>query len=289
MIPGFSLGKSRSHSSSQSQSDELSLGLDVASSFGEQGSTSQSLSTGRSSADQRIAFEQLFASLYGDAGAVARGVNTGVISTAAERLFSGGLQYLDTLQGNSGMDALEAGIADTSARDAQLELLRTQLGDFFGEELIPGITDVGVSTGTLGGARDAIARAQAAKAVGGQFATGAAQIISADQQRRDTSAAQLAQLQQGGAATGLNALNSLLQLTSAGEFAALSPFEALASIYGGPTVLGSSRSEEIAQALSDSFGVQGSQSYGFDFGRATSSSSSSSKSKSMSFGFGGTG
>ena len=286
-FPGFGASSSRSHSSSQSQSDELSFGFDEASSFGEQGSSSLSSSTGRSSADQRIAFEELFASLYGDAGAAAKGVNTGVISGAAKQLFSGGLGFLETLQGNAGTDALEAGLGDTSSRDAQLELLRTQLGEFFNEELVPGVTDVGVQSGTFGGARDGVLRSQAAKAVAGQFSTGAAGIITADQQRRDAAATQLAQLKQGGAAGGLSALNSLLGLSSAGEFAALSPYEALASIMGGPTVLGSSQSEDIAQAISDSFGVQGSQSYGFDFGKATSSSSSSSKSKSASFGIGG--
>lgn len=288
------IGSNRSHSSSleesQSQSDELSLGFDTSSSFGEQGSASRSGSVGRSSSRQVIAFEDLFRSLYSDAGAAVKGLDPGVISTAAKQLFSGGLNFLGTLQGNAGTDALEASIGDTSSRDTQLALLKQQLGDFFGEELLPGITDVGVSTGTLGGGREAVIRSQAAKAVGGQFSTGAASIISSDAARRDATAAQLAQLKQGGAAGGLNALNSLLQLTSAGEFSALSPFEALASIYGGPTVLGSSESSDIAQAISDSFGVQGSQSYGFDFGRGTSSSSSratsSSKSKGFNFGLG---
>lgn len=282
----FNIGASsaRSNASSVSQSDELSLGFQEASSFGEQGSSALSTSTGRSSADQRIAFEDLFRSLYGGAGAAAAGVDTGVISGSAKQLFSGGLGFLETLQGGS--DALAARAGDTSARDAQLALLKSQLGDFFGEELMPGVTDVGVATGTLGGARDAVARAQAAKAVGGQFATGAASIISSDQQRRDTLATEAARLKQGGAAVGLSSLESLLGLSSAGEFAQLSPYEALASIYGGPTVLGSSQSEDLAQAISDSFGIQGSSSYGFDFGRATSSSSSQSRSKSKSFSIG---
>lgn len=285
------IGSNRSHSSSleESQSEELSLGFDTASSFGEQGSSSSSSSRGVSSSRQVVAFEDLFRSLYGGAGAAAKGIDPGVISTASEQLFSGGLKFLSTLQDNAGTDALEAGLADTSGRDAQLALLKQTLGDFFGEELLPGITDVGVSTGTFGGNREAVLRSSAAKAVAGQFSTGAAGIISADQQRRDATAAQLAQLKQGGAAGGLSALNSLLGLKSAGEFSALSPYEALASIYGGPTVLGSSESVDIAQALSDSFGVQGSQSYGFDFGRGTSSSraTSSSKSKGFSFGLGG--
>lgn len=281
----FGIGGSSGRSSSQSQSDEFNIGLDIASSFGEQGSSSSSTSRGTSSADQRIAFEDLFRSLYGGAGAAAAGVDAGVISGAAKQLFSGGLGFLETLQG--GTDALEARIADTSSRDAQLDLLRTQLGDFFGEELLPGVTDVGVATGTFGGARDSVLRSQAAKAVAGQFAQGAGSIIAGDAASKDQLAARVAELQQGGAAAGLGSLGQLLQLQTSGEFAALSPFEALASIYGGPTVLGSSQSEDIAQAISDSFGVQGSQSYGFDFGRATSSSSSKSKSKSFNLGFGG--
>lgn len=285
----FNIGASSARSNSSSQSEELNFGMDVAESFGEQGSSSLSTSQGQSSADQRIAFEELFAQLYGDAGAAAKAVKTEGISTAANQLFSGGMKFLDQLQGNPATDALEAGLSDTSARDTQLALLKTQLGDFFGEELMPGVTDVGVATGNLGGGRDQVMRAQAAKAVGGQFATGASNIITADAATKNATALELAKLKQGGAATGLSALQSLLGLQTEGELAQLAPAQILASIMGGPTVLGSSQSTDMAQAISDSFGVNGSSSYGFDFGTASSSSQSRSKSKSFSVGMGGGG
>lgn len=282
-FPGFSFGSSKS--SSQSQSDALQFGVNGSSSFGVNGSSSVSDSLGRSSADQRVAFEDLFAQLYGGASSAAAGIDTGAIGGAAKQLFSGGLSFLQTLQANPGAEALAARAGDTTARDAQLDVLKTGLGDLFNEQLMPGVTSLGVSTGTLGGSRDAVARAQAAKAVAGQYATGAAQILASDQAGRDAAAGKLGDLTVAGAGTGLSALDSIYGLAQGGELAGLSPYQALAQILGGPTVLGSSQSTDVAHALASSFGEQGSQSYGFDFG--TSSSSSSSKSKAFQFGIGG--
>lgn len=310
-FPGFSFGSGRSHSASQSQSvaqsqsqsraesDELRLGASEATSFGLTGSESLSTQLGQSSADQRIAFEQLFRELYGGAGAASAGVDTAGVSGAARQLFSGGLGFLQQLQGNPGAELLAARAGDTSARDAQLEVLRSGLGDFFNEQLMPGITSTGVATGTLGGSRDAVARAQAAKAVAGQYSTGAASILASDQAQRDSAAGKLGDLTLGGAATGLTALDSLFGLAQGGELAGLAPYQALAAIMGGPTVLGSSQSTDVARAISESFGQQGSQSYGFDFGTARSrsssdasaseisSSSSNAKSKNFMLGIGG--
>lgn len=273
MALSFGKQKQSAQGTSESASSELSFGENLASSFGTSGSESSSSSFGTSSADQRIAFEDLFKSLYGGSAAAAAGLDPTNISGAAKQLFSGGLNFLEQLQGgDAGTRALEGRLTDTSGRDAQLETLRSSLGDFFNEELIPGITAGGVATGTLGGSRDAVEKAQAAKAVAGQFSTGAAQIISGDQAQRDAAAGTLSTLKQQGAQGGLNALNSLLGLVSQGEFAALSPYEALASIFGGPTVLGSSQSTDVASSLAQAFSEQGSQSYGFDFGVGSSSS-----------------
>lgn len=280
----FGIGASSSRSNSSSQSEELSLGLDVAESFGQSGSTDRSTSSGQSSSSESIAFEELYRSLYGDAKTAAAGIDAPEISKAAKQLFSGGLGFLERLNGNAGTDALKARIGDTSARDSQLEALRSQLGDFFNEDLLPGVTSRGVATGTLGGDRDAVEIERAAKAVSGQFATGAASIIGQDQTQRDNAAMSLAGLDQQGALGGLNALSSLFGLAEGGELAKFAPMQLLAQVLGGPTVLGESQSTDIAQALSDSFSEDGSQSYGFDFGTATSSSQSRSKSKSLSIG-----
>lgn len=255
---------------SQSSSTSNQYGESRSSSFGETGSTSTQ--TGRSGSQQRLAFEELFASLYGGAGRAASAVNAGGLAETAQQLFTGGLTFLEGLGGGAGADALEARIGDTTARDAQLETLRGELGELFNEELMPGVTSLGVSTGTLGGSRDSVLRAQAAKAVAGQFSKGAAGIISADQAQRDNAAATVARLKQSGAAGGLDALSSLYGLAEGGELAGLMPFQILAQIMGDPTVLGESFSEELG--LSESFGRQGSQSYGFDYGTSTSSSTS---------------
>ncbi len=259
-------------SQESSQSESTQIGGSAASSFGRTGSGSSSSSFGASTSQDRVAFDELFASLYGGSAAAAGAIDTGAISGAAERLFSGGLDFLQQLQGNAGTDALAARIGDTSARDAQLETLRTQLGDLFNEQLIPGITSEGVATGTLGGSRSAVAKAQAAKSVAGQFSTGAASIISEDQRQRDAAATSLAEFGLTGAEGGLNALGDLYGLAASGETAALTPYEILSQIMGGPTVLGSSQATDVASALSSSFGEEGSQSYGFDFGTSKSSS-----------------
>jgi hypothetical protein len=153
-----------------------------------------------------------------------------------------------------------------------LGALKSQLGDFFNEQVIPGITSRGVGAGALGSSRDNVVRAQAAKAVGGQFSQGAASIISADQGQRDQVAQTLAGVQGQNAGTALGALQSLFGLSNAGANASLEPYTALAQILGGPTTL--TTSSQISDALSSSFGQQGSQSYGFDFGTGSSQSTS---------------
>lgn len=259
---------SKQSSNQQATSDTLGVGANAATSFGEQGAQSSSLSQGSSvgGSSQSIAFEDLYKKLYGDASGAAAGVDTGAISTQAKQLFTSGTGFLDTLS-NVGSDA---------TTNAKLGVLKSTLGDFFTEQLMPGVTRGGVSTGTLGGSRDAVATAQAAKAVAGQFATGAADILGQQDQ---------AKIQASG--TGLSALQSLLGIGSAGETAGLQPYEALSQILGGPTTLGTSfsNSQDIATQLSNSFGSSGSQSYGFDFNTGTSKSTGTSKGSSTSLGF----
>jgi hypothetical protein len=149
--------------------------------------------------------------------------------------------------------------------------------------VIPGITNRGVAAGALGSSRDTIARAQAAKSVAGQFSQGAASILNADQARKVQAATALAGVEGSNSATALGALNSLFSLNQAGANASIEPYTMLAQILGGPTTLTTSSS--IADALSSSFGEQGSQSYGFNYG--TGSSQSSSQGSGSSFGIAG--
>lgn len=259
---------SKQSSDQQATSTQQGYGEQAASSFGQQGAESSSSSVGTSEggSSQSIAFEDVFKKLFGGASDAAAAVDSGAISTQAKQLFTSGTGFLDTL----------SGVGSDETTTAQLGALKSTLGDFFNEQLLPGVTRDGVSTGTLGGSRDAIATAQAAKAVGGQYATGAAQILG----QRD-------QAKTNAAGTGLSALQSLLGIGQGGELAGLAPYQALSQIVGGPTVLGSSftSSQDVATALSDSFGLNGSQSYGFDFNSGQSKSTGGSSGYGISGGF----
>ena len=267
-----------SPSKEQQTSSQLQLGgqASVQGSSSLSDSIARALSSGQSTSQQNIAFENLFQQLYGGASSAAAAIDTSGLSDTAKQLFSGGLNFLQQLQGNAGTDALTARIGDTSTRDTQLSALQQGLGQLFNEQLLPGITSQGVATGTLGGSRQAIEKAQAAKAVAGQYAQGAAQLIGMDQAQRDQAAAQLAGLTGQNAATGLSALPSLFGLAQGSATVGLTPYTALAQILGGPTVLtqqqatDQSTSSSIAKSIADSFG----QSYGFDFGTSKSQGTS---------------
>jgi hypothetical protein len=258
-----SFSKQKSNQSSQS----TQTGVNLSSSFGDTASSSSS----SSSSQQDVFLADLLSKVYGGAAGAAADVNTGDVSSAAKQLFSGGLDFLGNLNGNAGTDALTARLTDTSSRDAQLASLKTTLGDFFNEKLLPGITSRGVASGTLGGSRDAVELGAATKEIGNTFSTGAASIISSDQAARDAAAGKLADVTNTGAGTGLSALQSLYGLSSAGQTAGLLPYQILSQIIGGPTVLGSSSSSSLASST----GQQGSSSYGFDTAQSTSQGSGS--------------
>jgi hypothetical protein len=271
-------GKPSEQSSQQtSESNQQNIGVNGASSFGNTSSDSVSSSVGTSTSSQQIAFEDLFKKLYGGAGAAADSIDTGDISQAGKTLFSGGLQFLNNLQGNAGTDALASRLTDTTARDTQLEALKSNLGDFFNESVLPGITSAGVGTGTLGGGRDDVLKALATKAIAGQYSQGAASIISADQGQRDDAAKALASITGQNATSGLSSLSALYGLNQSGDTAALAPYQILSQIIGGPTVLGSSSSTQLSSSLASSLGAQGSSSFGFDFGTGSSKSTGTSK------------
>jgi hypothetical protein len=281
---GFQEGKQQQTSQSQSTSS----GFNTSSSFGLTGSDSTSTSAGQSASQQNVFLADLLKQVYGGAAGAAAGVDTGGIASASSQLFSGGLNFLDRLSSNPGADALAARATGgpSDAANAQLDTLKTQLGDFFSTNLAPAITSRGVATGTLGGSRDAVELGQAAKSVASQFSTGASSILASDQAARDAAAGKLADVNNTAAGTGLNALQSLFGLQQAGATAGLQPYQILSSIIGGPTVLGSSESSQLASALSSSFGEQGSTAYGYDQSQSTSSSQGTEKHIGLQFGTG---
>lgn len=277
---GFNFGSNKSVSTSQSD----------AYGYSRSGSTSvsdsRSTQTSRAGSSQEIAFADLFASLYGGAfGASARVADqVPVLQSRADTLFSSGAGFLDQLTGgDAGTAYLEETIGSESPfLDQQIAGLSEDVGRFFDEELLPGVTDRAVGAGQLGGGRQGVAEGRAIDTAAREFRRGATDLRVQDLQRRDQAATSLAGFAQQGAGAALSSLPGLLGLAESGAYAELGPSERLAAILGGPQALTTSFSESdaasIAQAIADSFA----QSEDF----ATSTSRSTSKGKSVGFSFG---
>jgi hypothetical protein len=270
----FSIGGSKQ----SSQSSSLNIGVQGSQSQAASDAFSQATSGGRSS--QTIAFAELFHSLYGNASNAAASAagNTSLFQGEAAQLFSGGLGFLGQLQG-AGDYLGERLSGPDAAAESQLGALSSRLGDFFNEQLLPGVKGSGINAGTFGGGRSGVNTALAAKEVAGQFSQGAASILSNSQAQRDAAATAATQ----NAATGISSSQGLFGLASAGANAALNPYLMLSQVLGGPTTLssseqfGQSTSQDTMRSFADSFGL----SYG--------TSQSSSKGKAFNFGVGGGG
>lgn len=171
----------------------------------------------------------------------------------------------------SGPSPLDERLAADGTADEQIALLGEDLGRFLEEGLLPQIKSRGVATGTLGGDRQGVAQGGAIEAMLREFVRGATGIRTADVTRRDQLATSAAQQRLQAAGVGLGALPGMLDVSQASVLGELAPWQALAAVLGGPTVLGSSSGFETSRGYSEE------------------RSSSSSKSKSFSLGFGGGG
>lgn len=273
------LGLSSSRQSASSSSLDWSQSASNSSSLSY--GSSQSTSGGRST--QSIAFADLLAQLYGGAtdAATKSIAEAPLFADEAQQLFSGGLGFLDRLQNVPGSDYLSARLTGPdAAAQAQIDTLREESGRLFNEQLMPGITSRGVSTGTLGGSRQRVAVGQAAGEVGRGFTSGVAQILANSQSARDSIAATLGGQSITAAGVGLSGIPNILSASQAGANANLSPYMALADILGGPTVL--TESTQSAQATSEDIATAISNAYSQSFG--TSQSTSKGKSVGLSFG-----
>lgn len=246
----FSFGSSKSSSSS----------------YGYSNSFSDSLSEAVSR--DRVAFEDVFAQLYGGAtGAAGRAAElVPMFQGQAAELYTGGMRFLDQLNDAS---PLQARLDEAGTADAQIDALGEDLGRFLSEELNPAIRSKGVATGTLGGGRQGVAQGRAASSVAREFRQGATAIRSADVARRDSLAGMLSEDRLARTGAGLEALPMLFGLAEGGLTAGFAPYAALSSIIGGPTVLGESSDYAVSTA------------------RAMSEERSQSKSRSFNFGFAG--
>lgn len=268
----FSFSGSRSNSQSRGFSE----------SSGESGSAGGSLSGGSavsgSESAQNIAFEDVFARLFGAAEGAAGGLDASLLTDAANQLFTGGTDFLDSIGGDAGTAFLEDRLEGDALLEEQISLLSEDVGRFFTEQLNPAIESEAVGGGALGGGRQGVAQAGATRAAGDVFARGASQLRTRDLESRDRAAGTLLQGNIAGAQTGLAALPQLLGLAESETLGGLAPLAMLSQILGPQMALTDSTSfstsEDFARAFSESFG------------RDRSRSQTSSDSSSRSFGIG---
>jgi len=268
----FGFGGSSSKSSGSSF--DFSQGRSVSSGRSFDAATSGSVGGGTSA--QSIAFAPAFADLF--ATASGRALNAG--PSPAGMLFSGGLDFLDRLQGNAGIDALQRRVSGpNTALEGNLQALQERLGRLFSEEINPAITGDAIAGGQLGGGRQGVAQGLGARAIAEQFTQGATSLISDDQAQRDAAAGKLGDLIGGGASTGLGALQSLLGIGMEGQ-TNLGPLSQLAQILGGPTVL--TQASDFSRAFSESLGQSFQDAFSDQFSIGTSQQTSKSKSANFS-------
>ncbi len=140
----FSVGGSRS----KSQSTGSSSSIDAARS----GSISGGQSVGGSESAQSIAFEDVFARLFGGAEGAAGGLDPSMLSGAANQLFSGGMGFLEQLSGGADTEFLQSRLSGESPiLGEQIDALGEDIGQFFNEQILPGISSEAIAGGGLGG------------------------------------------------------------------------------------------------------------------------------------------
>ena len=208
----------------------------------------------------KVAFEDVFASLYGGASNAATKAATMLptFQGQAADLYSGGMSFLDTLNEAS---PIQARLDETGTANEQIGALGEDLGKFYREQINPAITSQGVAGLTLGGGRQGVAQGLGVESINREFQRGSTAIRTADVTRRDSLAGMLAQDRLGRAQTGLNALPSLYGIAQGGATSSFLPSQSLAQILGGPTVLGessaygtqTSRAEDRSQSKSKGF------------------------------------
>jgi len=240
---GFSASKSSSSSSS--------------SSYEEAKSRSDSAGASQSTSQQSIAFEDIFARMFGGAEGAAAGLDPSMLTDAANQLFGSGMDFMGAIGGDAGSQYLEDRLSgDNPVLQEQIDLLKSDLGDLFNEELLPGITSQAVGGGQLGGGRQGVAQGAAMQEVGDQFTRGSVALRAGDIAARDAAAGTLAGNAISGAQTAFGGASSLMGIADRGFSAGMAPYERLSAILGPTTTLTSSQATaaDWAAAWSESFG-----------------------------------
>lgn len=280
----FSFGREKSKTQSQQSSFGFSTNESQSSSVSGGSSVSSSGSASRSFTD--IAFADIFRELYSGATGVAdRAANlVPALADQARQLFAGGVSFLDDLQAagapDAGADYLAARVAGESpVLEEQIGALGEDLSRFFGEELNPQITEAAVRSGALGGGRQGVAQGLASEAVAREFARGATSLRAADVAARDAAARDLSGNLRAteanriaAAGTGLGALPGLFGIAQGGFGAEFAPYQALASILGGPVTLAGSESTSSSSSAAHDFAEAVSRATGYSEERSQGSS-----------------
>lgn len=281
----FNIGGSKSKTVETSQSD--AYGYEGSSSDSLSQALSRSVSGGESSSSQSIAFQDLFAQLYGNASGATANMARAAPGFAddARALFTGGSKFLEGLaDGGPERAYLESRVSGGNPLlEDQIGALGEDVGEFLNESVLPGITSQGVQAGSIGGSRNQLARSNAGRDALRTFTRGATDLRSADMSARDQAAGALQTARIGSAGTAFAGLPSLYGVAEGGFSAGIAPYESLAGILGGPTTLTEGRSTDFSEATSEEIAQALSRAFGEDF--SSSRASSTSKSKSFSLGF----
>ena len=285
-----SKSKSTSTSSANSIAEQFGTSSSISGGFSGSQSTSQGGSQSTGLSQDKLAFEELYAQLYGGAAGVAGGLaQNPFLSDTANQLFGSGQNILAGLNGgDAGSKYLNDILTSNGNVDEQISLLGRDVSKFLDEGALPSIRRSAGGAGQLGGTRQGVAELGALQSATDSFATGAASIRTAEQQRKLAAAGQLQNYNISAAQTGLAGLTQQYDLANQGFLSQLSPYAALSGIFGEKTTLGSSLSqsssfdEALASAFGEDFSASQASNYGYDVSQATSKS----KSKSGSFGIG---
>lgn len=292
MSGSLGLGYNTSDSRTSSQSNQY--GYQGAQSVDTSRSASDAVSGGQavsqSQSGQSIAFEDLYAQLYGGASGAANNVamQAPQLQQAAQQLFTGGSQFLQSLGGNAGTNYQEGRLNGTnSAVDEIIASMKTDAASLFTDELNPAITSRAVAGGTLGGSRQGVAQGIAQGQVADSFVRNAANVRMADVANKDAIAANVAGNSIAAAGTGLGALPGMLDIMERGQNAELAPYSSLASILGGPTTLAQSTSTSNSSDFSRSTSQSMADAFSRSFGEQIGSSSSTGRSRAKGYDYSG--
>ena len=282
----FGLGGSSNKSKSSSESQSTSSGLDYAQSGGEQ--YSQTYLDPRQAAAQQQLQDQYFGTQFHRFNNAGRGM----LNRAEEGVLQGGANA----QGNAGMYGQygQAGAnmlgqyanpGNNPYLQQQIGQLGTNIGQNLQRNILPGINQGFAGAQQRGSSRHGIAQGLALQGAQQQFQEGATGLYSNAYNQGQQAANQLAQYGQQGkyqqGALAQQNYNTLGQLGATNaqigqnQFnAQFTPFQIGQQVIGAPSL------------LSNSYGYDNSQAFGFDQSQSTSSSKSKGKGSSLDLSYG---